>query len=169
MFFSLTILVMNVNGQIKSKATSFHQRLNHNPVLHPGDGFAIVICMKAKIFLKQAIGFSVLLAMLSFIFAGCKSTPKVDWNSRIGNYTYDQAVAELGPPDKTAKLSDGKTVADWIKHSPGGGVSFGLGTGFYGRGTGVGTGVSTSTGHPDRVLRLTFGPDGKLLEFKKTY
>jgi hypothetical protein len=26
-----------------------------------------------------------LLAMLSCIFAGCQSTPKVDWNSRIGN------------------------------------------------------------------------------------
>jgi hypothetical protein len=125
--------------------------------------------MKTKISLKQVICFSVLLAMLSIIFAGCKSTPKVDWNSRIGNYTYDQAVAELGPPDKTAKLSDGKTVADWIKHSSGGGVSFGVGTGFYGGHTGVGTGVSTSTGYPDRVLRLTFGPDGKLLEFKKNY
>jgi hypothetical protein len=78
-------------------------------------------------------------------------------------------VAELGPPDKMATLNDGKTVADWIKHSNGGGVSFGMGTGFYGRGTAVGTGVGTSTGYPDRVLRLTFGLDGKLLEFKKTY
>ena len=107
--------------------------------------------------------------MLSFIFAGCTSTPKVDWNSRIGTYTYDQAVTDLGPPDKTARLSDGKTVADWITRSHGGGVSFGVGTGFYGGGgTAVGTGVGTSTGYPDRVLRLTFGPDGKLLEVKKT-
>jgi hypothetical protein len=125
--------------------------------------------MKTKISLKQVIYFSVLLAMLSIIVAGCKSTPKVDWNSRIGNCTYDQVVAELGPPDKTAKMSDGKTVADWIKHSSGGGVSFGVGTGFYGGHTGVGTGVGTSTGYPDRVLRLTFGLDGKLLEFKKNY
>ena len=125
--------------------------------------------METKISLKQVICFSVLLAMLSFIFAGCKSTPKVDWNSRIGNYTYNRAVAELGPPDKTAQLSDGKTVADWIKHSNGGGVSFGVGTGFYGRGTAVGTGAGTSTGYPDQVLRLTFGPDGTLLEFKKTH
>jgi hypothetical protein len=124
--------------------------------------------MTAKILLKQAICFSVLLAMLSFIFAGCKSTPRVDWNSRIGNYTYNQAVEELGPPDKMAKLSDGKTVADWIKHSHGGGMSFGVGTGFYGSHTGVGTSVGTSTGYPDQVLRLTFGPDGKLQEFKKT-
>jgi hypothetical protein len=124
--------------------------------------------MEPGISLKRIVGFGILLAMLSFIVAGCTSTPKVDWNSRIGNYTYDQAAVELGPPDKTAKLSDGKTVADWIKHSQGG-VSFGVGTGFYGGHTGVGTGVGTGTGFPDRVLRLTFGPDGKLLEFKKNY
>jgi hypothetical protein len=129
----------------------------------------MIVCMEARLSFKQAICLGVLLAMLSFIFAGCSSTPKVDWNSRIGNYTYDQAVAELGPPDKTAKLSDGKTVADWIQHSHGGGVSFGVGTGFYGGHTGVGTGVGTSTGYSDQVLRLTFGPDGKLLEFKKNY
>jgi hypothetical protein len=41
--------------------------------------------METKISLKPAICFSVLLAMLSCIFAGCQSTPKVDWNSRIGN------------------------------------------------------------------------------------
>jgi len=123
--------------------------------------------MRTKISFKPVVGIIAVLAMLSFLFLGCQSTPKVDWSSRIGNYNYDQAVAELGPPDKTAKLSDGKTVADWIKHSHGGGVSFGVGTGFYGGGTAVGTGVGTSSGYPDRVLRLTFGRDGKLLEFKK--
>jgi len=118
--------------------------------------------------MRVNIYFGVLLAMLGLVFAGCTSTPKVDWNSRVGNYTYDQAVTELGPPDKMAKLSDGTTVADWIKHSHGGGMSFGVGTGFYsGGGTAVGTGVGTSTGYPDRVLRLTFGPDGKLAEYKK--
>jgi hypothetical protein len=141
---------------------------DRNPVLHPGDDSAMIVFMEAKISLKQAVGFGVLLALLSFIFAGCTSTPKVDWNSRIGNYTYDESVVELGPPDKTAKLSDGKTVADWIKHSNSG-MSFGFGSGYYGGHTGIGTGVGTSTGYPDRLLRLTFGPDGKLLEFKKNY
>ena len=117
--------------------------------------------------MRTKIRVGVLLAMASLFFAGCQSTPKVDWNSRVGNYTYDQAVTDLGPPDKTAKLSDGRTVADWIKHSNGGGMSFGVGTGFYGGGSAVGTGVSTSSGYPDRVLRLTFGTDGKLLEVKK--
>jgi len=107
-----------------------------------------------------------MISAFSLCFAGCHGTLKVDWNSRIGNYTYDQAVTDLGPADKTATLSDGRTVADWIKHSTGG-LSFGVGTGFYGGGSAVGTGVGTSTGYPDHVLRLTFGPDGKLLEFKR--
>ncbi len=124
--------------------------------------------MRTIISARQVIGFGILLALASFIFAGCSSTPKVDWNSRIGNYTYDQAVTDLGPPDKTARLSNDNTVADWITHSHGGGLGFGVGTGFFsGGGTAVGTGVSTSTGYTDRVLRLTFGPDGKLLEYKK--
>jgi len=109
-----------------------------------------------------------LLAALGLIFAGCKSTPKIDWNSRVGNYTFDQAVAELGPPDKTAKLSDGKTVADWIKRSSGG-VSFGVGTGFYGGHTGVGVGEGISSGYGDKVLRLVFGPDNKLVSWAKNY
>ncbi len=53
---------------------------------------------------------SVLLLLLS---VGCAST-KIDWSSRIGNYTYDQAVIELGPPDKYAKLTDGTVVAEWM-------------------------------------------------------
>ena len=62
--------------------------------------------------------------------AGCASTPKVDWDSRVGIFTYDQVVAEMGPPDKSSKLSDGSTVAEWFvkKNSN---VSFGVGTGFY--------------------------------------
>jgi hypothetical protein len=110
------------------------------------------------------------LVVLFFIAAagGCKSTPKVDWNSRVGNFTYDQAVVELGPPDKSAKLSDGSTVADWIKHS-GGGMSFGVGTGFYSGHSAVGVGQSVGTGYPNKVLRLTFGPDHKLVSWSKNY
>src|SRR6267154_4002976 len=78
------------------------------------------------------------LVLLSLVILGCKTTPKVDWDSREGNYTYDQAVTELGVPDKTARLSDGKTIAEWIQPSRNGGFSFGVGTGMYGRHGGVG-------------------------------
>jgi hypothetical protein len=30
--------------------------------------------------------------------AGCATVPQVDWTSRVGKYTYDEAVTELGSP-----------------------------------------------------------------------
>ena len=110
---------------------------------------------------------------LVVLLFGC-STYQVDWNSRIGNYTYDQAVTELGPPDKSAPLSDGSTVAEWITRRG------------YSRGS---VGFAYGYGHPgypyhyhypppfyhhyydppspDYFIRLTFGPDGKLQAWKR--
>src|SRR5262245_53608103 len=123
--------------------------------------------MKSKTCPWRAMGL-LLSVILSFVFAGCKSTPKVDWDSRVGNYTFDQAVVELGPPDKKMELTDGSTVADWITHSSGG-MSFGVGTGYWGSSGGVGVGHTVGSGYGDRVLRLTFGPDHKLTSWWKNY
>src|SRR5262245_20080627 len=46
--------------------------------------------------------------------AGCATAPKIDWNSRIGTYTHDQAILELGPPDRAATLTDGSKVVEWL-------------------------------------------------------
>ncbi len=108
-----------------------------------------------------------LFLLAALIVSGCKSTPKVDWDSRVGTFTFDQAVAELGPPDKTATLTDGRKVADWIERSRGGGVSFGIGTGFSSGGVGVGVGQSVSPSRHVRVLRLTFDTDNRLLSWAK--
>src|SRR5262245_31305974 len=45
---------------------------------------------------------------------GCATAPKIDWNSRIGNYNYDQAVLEMGPADRSAALTDGTKVVEWL-------------------------------------------------------
>jgi len=107
-----------------------------------------------------------LLLTLSLTIAGCSSTPKVDWNSRIGSYTYDQAVLELGPPDKSTQLSDGSTVAEWIISSNGSGarIGFGVGSGSYGHGygTATGVGVSAPVGSNQKARRLTFDSNGVL-------
>jgi hypothetical protein len=103
---------------------------------------------------------------LALLVAGCASAPKVDWNSRVGNFTYDQAVAELGPPDKSAKLSDGSTVAEWFIKQ-GSSVSFGVGTGFYSRGSSVGVGQSVGTAPSGEYLRLSFGADSKLTKWER--
>jgi hypothetical protein len=71
----------------------------------------------------------IILMTLSLALAGCASRPKLDphtdWNSRVGSYTYDQAVAELGKPDAISESNEGKT-ADWILKR-GSQVSFGFG------------------------------------------
>lgn len=105
----------------------------------------------------------------SFLLApGCASKPQVDWTARIGTFTYDDAVAELGPPDKQTKLTDGKTVADWVVYRQPR-SSFSVGVGGYGSHGGVGVGQTMGGGYHDRVLRLTFGTDGKLENWTRNY
>lgn len=103
-----------------------------------------------------------LLAILIMLGPGCASTPKVDWNQRIGNYTFDDAVRELGPPVGSTRLQDGSTVAEWfLKH--GSQVSFGIGTGIGP----IGFGQTITPPPKSHYLRLVFGPDGRLQHWEK--
>jgi hypothetical protein len=107
--------------------------------------------------------------LILLFLSGCAGRPAVDWNSRIGVYTFDQAVLELGPPDRSSELSDGTRVAEWISYRPArGAVTFGMGTGFHRRHTAVG--VGHTVGVPIRgadILRLTFAPDGRLIAWNR--
>lgn len=115
----------------------------------------------------SARAWPVLLLSVAVIFSACRTSPKVDWNTRVGSYTYDQAVAELGPPDKTAKLTDGRMVADWVTGTrPRSGFS--IGTGVYGRHSGVSVGQSIGGGARARVLRLTFDPENVLIHWARS-
>lgn len=108
--------------------------------------------------------------LVALLFAlwvpGCATKPRVDWNSRVGNYTYDQGVVELGPPDRQSTLSDGRRVAEWVTGHTGG-SGFSVGVGSFGRNTGVGVSQSVGSGGYEKVLRLTFDKDGKLTEWKR--
>jgi hypothetical protein len=70
-----------------------------------------------------------------------------------GNYTYDEAVTELGPPDKMAHLTDGKVVADWITHYNTGSTVFVGGGGYPGQ---VGMVQTVGPNNYVDILRLTF-------------
>lgn len=113
-----------------------------------------------------------LLALTIACMVGCKTTPPVDWQARVGSYTYDQAVTDLGPPDSQAKLTDGQTVAKWVTHRNGG-AGLSIGTGFLsgGGGSAVGVGMSQSvgSGSRDRTLTLTFGTNNVLSAWSKNY
>ena len=105
--------------------------------------------------------------LAALVLAGCATGPKIDWAARVGNYTYDQAVLELGPPDKVAKLDNGIIVANWITQPGYARTSVGPPV-FYGYYPGAVIVSSYSQGYtPTYFLRLTFGADGRLAAWKK--
>jgi Prokaryotic membrane lipoprotein lipid attachment site len=101
----------------------------------------------------------------ALLLAGCV-TQKIDWPARVGNYTHDQAVMEFGPPDKSAKLTDGTTVAEWMVRSGQTVVApepYFVPPGCY---FGPLTPMYSSTYVPAEFLRLTFDTDNKLRTWK---
>jgi hypothetical protein len=122
--------------------------------------------MRRFIKLLCVVNLAACCAGLGLFTSGCASKPKADWNARIGMYTYDQAVTDLGPPDRSTKLADGTIVADWYQKQNSQ-VTFNLGTGFYGSHSAVGVGQSVGSGPSAQYLRLTIGPDGKLSKWER--
>ena len=113
--------------------------------------------MKRKFLIGRA--WLILLAS-SLLLCGCASS-KINWESRVGHYTFDQAVVELGPPDRSAKLSDGRTVAEWLLYRGRSGSAY-----YFWPSYGGGWSYS-DPGFPDRLLRLTFSPEGRLENWKR--
>jgi hypothetical protein len=118
---------------------------------------------------RSWIGRLGLVAILAFWVAGCATT-KIDWNSRVGAYTFDQAVLELGPPDRSAELTDGTRVVEWLTsrgHSHGTYTTFADPYPFYF--DGPRTHYYSASPSPDHYLRLTFNPEGKLAAWRRVY
>jgi hypothetical protein len=106
-----------------------------------------------------------LLAAILILFSSC-ATHRVDWNARVGNYTMDQAIMDFGPPDKQAKLSDGKTVDEWISHYSSGGY-VGVSTGIYGAPYGGGFVEASGPTYYESKLQLTFETNRVLTAWSK--
>lgn len=109
----------------------------------------------------------VLALVMAGLLPGC-ATPKIDWAGRVGNYTYDQAVMDFGPPDKQAMLQDGTLVAEWLTrrgyvHNH---VSGGYGYGYSGYYSPFFPSYIDTYQTPDYFLRLIFAPDRKLRDWK---
>jgi hypothetical protein len=104
----------------------------------------------------------------------CASGTKVtvtdnDWGSRIGTYTYEDALAELGDPNMIGESSEGK-IAEWIlRQSPAFSFGFGFGGASYGHHSGTGGGVGATVSPPPsgEYLRLRFDQDGRLVEWTR--
>jgi len=104
--------------------------------------------------------------VMTMLFAGC-ATHRINWTSRVGNYTLDDAITEFGPPDKQAKLSDGRLVSEWIsRYYNGGSVIVGAGAGYYGYPGGTGV-IQTPPNYYESKLRLTFSTNRVLTAWSK--
>jgi hypothetical protein len=109
----------------------------------------------------------VILALAVASLAGCVTTPPVDWSTRIGKYTYAQAVTELGPPGREAKLSDGKIVCKWFVR-PTAGPRINSGMSNYGN-NGFGAGQTIGSTYNNQMLQLTFDANSTLAAWSKNY
>jgi hypothetical protein len=119
--------------------------------------------MKTAFFLSNSCLRMMACLCIALWLAGC-ATQRVDWAARIGHYTYEQAVLEMGPPDKQAKLGDGTIVAEWLTDRGG---TYAYSTPgpcgpFY-------SGPFSTYTAPNRFMRLTFGPTGQLSAWNKFY
>ena len=104
------------------------------------------------------------------LLAGCISPPWGDWNKRIGNYNYDQAVKDMGVPKAVAKQPDGRLLAAWlIQRGQSGSVGFGMGGEFASPGFLESQVPFESSPTPNRYLILTFGPDNRLVGWQRKY
>ena len=108
--------------------------------------------------LPLVAGFCLALGLL-----GC-ATQRVDWAARVGHYTYERAVKDLGTPEEQEKLAGGSTAAEWI-----------LKRGYTYTHTSPGAegpfypSYPPSYTAPSQYLRLTFGPDGQLASWNRVY
>lgn len=115
-----------------------------------------------------------LFIVLALLVGGCASGTKavikdIDWGSRIGSYTYEEALAELGEPDVIGQSSEGR-IAEWVlERSPNVTFGFGFGGIGYGRHTSTGVGVGTTVSPPPsgEYLHLRFDNEGKLAEWRR--
>ena len=52
-----------------------------------------------------------LLMVVAVLLVGCVAG--TSWKDRVGQYTYEQAVIDYGPPSGTENLSSGRKVVSW--------------------------------------------------------
>lgn len=105
--------------------------------------------------------------MAGFLVA-CATTSGIDWNQRLGKYSYINALAELGKPENTSVRPDGTRDAEWLLRRGA------RGSAGYGEG-----GVFATPGYleppynreippiPSQYLRLSFSTNGMLTSWAK--
>ena len=124
------------------------------------------ILLSLLIKMNRAVKFLLPVILAVAFLTGCKTPPPINWDSRVGHYTYAQAVTELGPPARQARLSDGKAVYKWFVQ-PLVAPHFNSGMSYYGS-TGFGAGPTIGASIKNEMLQLTFDTNGTLIAWSMT-
>ena len=103
-----------------------------------------------------------LLAATLFVI-GC-ATSQFSWNTQVGVMTYNQATEKLGPPDQKTKLSNGRTVAEWISRFPV--AATGIDNDFRYRSASFGSDMAGADTYISK-LSLTFDTNNVLTDWSK--
>jgi hypothetical protein len=108
--------------------------------------------------------------VLLFLADGCASSTKQMWNSRVGSYEKDQAIRDLGYPQKAKMLNDGTQLNEWLtRFGTRGSLFYHSGPAFEGRAFDYSVLPWDAPQIPDEYLRLLFAPDGKLIAWDRQY
>lgn len=112
--------------------------------------------------------FSQILLLSLTLLSGCLTQP--NWNGRVGQYTFEEAVAELGKPTNVTALSNGGKIAEWlIRRGDRGSAGYGMGGEFVSRGFLEPRGRQIAQPTADKYLSLSFGANGKLTAWSHAY
>ena len=107
-------------------------------------------------------------AFVLLFLAGCSTTPKINWNERIGTFSWNDALAELGQPNRVTELEGGVKSAEWVTTRGLKGPTQAQAP-IYAGGEIVNPDQTSGWNAPDKVLRLMFTPDGKLFDWNANY
>ena len=107
-------------------------------------------------------------ACAALLVVACATTDPATERAWVGA-TYDQVVAQWGPPQDGSTLENGTDVRLWISEQPAPQARSSIGIGGFGGGgrIGIGTGVSIPVGpppEPRRCERRLYFKDGYVID-----
>ena len=110
----------------------------------------------------------VVCGVAALLLLGC-STPAINWDERVGVYTWDDAITELGEPTRVTDEEGGVKTAEWVTQRTSPSPTSGPDPVPYFRGETTDPEQSPGRSAPPLVLRLSFSPDGKLFSWERNY
>ena len=102
------------------------------------------------------------------VLVACSTPSAVNWDKQVGVYTWEEALADLGPPDEVTDDAGGVKRAVWSKQRTVG-ITPAADSPSYYRGETVNPSQTYGSTAPAKVLQLSFTPDGKLFDWQRNY